>query len=430
MPLQPDYPTQVRGEVAQVAMWASLDQAQPVDNLEALIGSDQVNALVSRALDGNPGLQQTFLTLQIRRQEQLAASGALLPQVDTGLLAAREQSQDASYGASVSVSWEVDLWGKLSDGVDAVTKEVAAQQALYQSARDTLAAETIKAWLGLVAQRHAVEIETRRHSVLALNERFILQRYRSGLGTLEDLNSARSSAASSQATLEAYREELANRERSLQVLLGTLADTGVRIPADYPDVIVPLADLPEQTLARRPDLKAAYLSIEAAQSRTQVAYKDLLPSINLQMALDSGVSSLNYTLFTAPVWSLLGQLTAPLFHGGQLRAASEIAGLETEQAYQAYRERLITAVTEVDMAIGLERSMGRQQTALEVALSSARRSLTQYQRSYRAGLANILDLLTVQQQTYDLEARLDAVIHQRLANRVDLGLALGLGAQE
>jgi outer membrane protein TolC len=84
-------------------------------------------------------------------------------------------------------------------------------------------------------------------------------------------------------------------------------------------------------------------------------------------------------------------------------------------------------VTEVENTLSLEQSLARQQAHIEVALSNARINLAQYRSSYRSGLANILDLLTVEQKTYDLENQLSDLTYQRLSNRVNLGLALGLG---
>ncbi|MGB3596293.1 MAG: TolC family protein, partial [Pseudomonas neustonica] len=133
---------------------------------------------------------------------------------------------------------------------------------------------------------------------------------------------------------------------------------------------------------------------------------------------------------TDPVWSLLGQLTAPLYQGGQLRAAADIAELTTAQSYQAYRETLVTAVTEVENALGQERSLAQQQAHVETALARQQNNLTQYQERYRNGTATVLELLIVQQQTYNLEAQLDTIIYNRLANRITLGLALGLGANQ
>jgi len=139
-------------------------------------------------------------------------------------------------------------------------------------------------------------------------------------------DSARQSVATSRASLEAYRETLEQERRSLREMLGRTDADPIMVPDAFPEVIVPLADLPAQTLARRPDLKAAFLAIEAAHLRTDVAYKDLLPSISLQTSLQDIAENPSDALLTGPVWSLLGQLTAPLYRGGELRAAAEVAG--------------------------------------------------------------------------------------------------------
>jgi NodT family efflux transporter outer membrane factor (OMF) lipoprotein len=422
-----DYAVKTQQEVEKVSAWSKLDGAQQTTYLNELIGATQLDQLLDEAMKANPGLQQTLLTLKIRQAEYRQTNGSRLPTASAGFEATKKEGNDAAYTGSAAISWEADLWGKLATNSTAAGKDVAQQQALYQSARDTLAAEVMTAWLGLIAQQRSINIEQRRLGTLSQNEQFILQRYRKGLGTLEDLDSARSSVASSQATLEQYKEALAQQKRSLRSLLGRSAHLDLDILNDYPDVMIPLSDLPEQTLNRRPDLKAAYLAIEAADLRTSVAYKDLLPSISLEAALTDVADTPRQALFTNPVWSLLGQLTAPLFQGGQLKAAAEIAELETASAYQAYRETLLTAVTEVENALGQECSLAKQQAHLEKALENSRNNLEQYRNSYRKGLTEILDLLNVEQETYDLEAQLDNLIYERLANRVSLGLALGLG---
>lgn len=417
-------------DIQQVPVWPAVEGTEPASRLNRLIRSDQLDALIAEALKANPGLQQTLLTLKIRQSEERQIRAGLLPTLDADFSGSKAEHADNSYTSSLTVSWEADLWRKIADDYRAAGKDTAEQQALYRSARDTLAAEVIKAWLELIAGRNAIRIERHRLDTLTKNRDFILKRYRNGLGRLEDLDSARSAVASSKATLAQYRETLNSGRRALRQMLGRPDHAMIHIPEDYPDVVIPLADLPEQTLRRRPDLQAAYLAIEAASLRTAVAYKDLLPTISIEAALEDTAGSARSALFTDPVWILLGQLTAPLFQGGRLKAAAEIAELETARYYQAYRETLLTAVNEVENALGQEQALAGQQVHIETALASERNNLVQYQRSYRSGLADILDLLTVQQETYDLEAQLDDIIHQRLANRVTLGLALGLGVDK
>ena len=426
----PDYSSQAEQLRNEITAWPAQADAAAVSHLTQLIDSDQLHQLVSQALDNNPGLQQTWLVLRQRQAEQRRIAGGRLPSASAGFQASRSEDTDSSYTGSVSVSWELDLWHRLGDEVAAAGSDSAQQQALYQSARDTLSAEVMQGWLGLIAQQRALEIEQRRLATLEQNEALVLQRYRAGLGSLNDLDSARSASASSRATLAADTQTLAQQQRALQVLVGSSQPLALQMPADYPGVITPLAEQPTQTLERRPDLRAAWLAIEAESLRTRAAYKDMLPSISLQAALQDIAENPAQALLTDPLWSLLGELSAPLYQGGALRAAADIAELTAAERWQAYRETLLGAVNEVSDALGQEQALDQQQAHITEALARQRNSLTQYQRRYRTGGATLLELLEVQQQTYDLEAQLDTLIYNRLTNRITLGLALGLGAPE
>jgi len=335
--------------------------------------------------------------------------------------------KDESFSGSLSISWELDLWKKLADNESAAKMDEREQQALLEAARTSLVGQVMTEWLGLTHDQRTINIEELRLVNLEKNELYIMQRYRNGIGTLEDLDSARTSTAVSRASLVEYKESLAQRQRVLKTLLGRIGTENLAIKSLYPEVLTPLADLPEQTLQRRPDLQAAYFAIESANLRTSVAYKDLLPSLSLEAALGDISDSPGSMLLTDPVWALLGQLTAPLFQGGKLRAEAEIAELTTAQSFEVYRETLLEAISEVENALSFEQSITARQQHITSALSSARNSLERYQESYRSGLVDILDLLIIQEKTFDLAAQLDNLIYERLANRIDLGLALGLG---
>lgn len=424
-----DWTAQAQRDEKNLQSWSQLDGETPTTILGDLISSIELSALVDEALTANPGLQQTLTTLKIRQTELKQTNGARHPTVEADASVGKEEDSETSYFGSLSVSWELDLWGKLRNESAAAQKDMVQQQALYQSARDTLASEVMKTWLELINARNNVTIQKQRMKVLAKNTTLIQERYRNGLGELTDLDSARTSLASAEATLTQYEEELASLKRSMTTLLGRSSPQDFDLPADYPAVLLPLADLPHQTLARRPDLKAAYLAIEASDLRTRVAYKEILPSISLQATLEDIAESPSAMLLRDPAWSLLAGLTAPLYQGGQLKTAAQIAELETEQNYQSYRETLLTAVNEIENAIGQETSLTRRRLHIAQALTAARNTLDQYQQSYRNGLVELLELLSVQEQTFDLEEQLNNLIYSRLANRIDLGLALGLGVK-
>ncbi len=425
IPDSPDYQQQITQQQT-IPAWSQSSEAIPVISLNRLIDSEQLNQLLETAIDNNPTLQQTWLTLQIRQAQLQQTEAAQKPQISAGANASRSKNSGDSFNSNFDINWQADLWGKLKDSSQAASKDVAEQALLYQAARDSLSAEVMKAWLNLTATSHAISIEMQRLKTLEQNETYILQRYRNGIGTLQDLDNARSSSAQSRANLAANQEDYQQQQRDLKQLLGLNNSHDIVAPDVYPSVKLALADLPEQTLARRPDLQAAYAAIESQQLQTKVAYKQLLPSLNIGAALEDAASSPHQALMASPLWSLLAQLTAPIYRGGELRAAAKEAELNEAYSYQSYRETLLTAINEVEQYLSLEQNLLTRQQHISDALKSAQNSLKQYQTSYRTGLVDILDLLTVQQQTYNLEATLDNLIYQRLINRINLGLALGL----
>lgn len=421
-----DYLDQPQHDLAQVSSWQSLENTSQVTYLNDLFHSPQVDQLLQQAFAENPSLQQTLITLDIRRAQLQQTSAAQRPHVNANFNATKQEDSDDSYSSSLSVSWQADLWGKLDDRTQAADLDIAEQEMLLQSARDSLAADIMRSWLNLISQQR--EIDTQQHRVddLQQTEVFILHRYRNGIGQLEDLDSARTSLASAQASLIFNQESFKQQHRALKTLVGQISNMELVIPEQFPDVDLAVSGLPAQTLARRPDLKAAYLAIESSTLNSKASYKDLLPSLSIEAMLEDVASSPRNALFVSPIWSLLGQLTAPLYQGGELRAAAEISELETALSYQNYRDTLLTAVSEVENAIGQEQSLQTQHHYIKSALASAKNNLVQYQQNYRTGLVDILDLLIVQQQTYDLASQLNTTQYNLLANRITLALALGL----
>ncbi len=396
--------------------------------LTDLIDSEELQRLIHRGLDNNPGVRQTALAIAIAREDVTDARGDRLPQAGINLSQSKTEGSNTAYQSNLQVSWALDWLQKLQDNVDAGEATLAKRVSGYQYARDLLAASITATWLQLIQQDQLIEIERNRLRVLEQNEKTIVERYRKGLDELTDLDSARSRSASSRAILTAYAEGYQILQRSMATLLG---ETGYVTSGKtvFPDVNVPLASIPSQDLGRRPDLQQAYLDIKVADLNSSIAYKALLPSLSLSLSLSQSSTAFSDSLFTSPAWSLLNQLTAPLFLGGKLKAQARIADLTAEQTYWAYQEQLLAAVQEVEDAIGQEKSLSAQQAHIEDALKNAERSFETYQTKYRQGLVTFLDLLTVQTQTFDLQVQKTQLTYNRLSNRITLGLALGLGVK-
>lgn len=406
---------------------------------------------IDEALSSNASLQQSLITL---RKAQVAIDSAKADRnlnVDASISASKSEttnssastssntnsstssnSSSPSYSASMNVSWELDLWQKISDGISAANLDAASARASYQSARDSLVANVVRSYIDVLTQQQLLNIEQSRLTVLENNEAVILKRYSTGLGSLDDLDTARTSSANTRATIAQYENALLTAKRTLAVLLGrqnqSLNELNTQV--SFPDVLLPLTTLPKQDLARRPDLQAAFYALKATEFEVDVAYKALLPSISLSASLSDNASTPSQALFTNPLWSLLGQMTAPLFQGGALRAQVEDAKLTSANAWWQYRETLLTAVQETQNALDSETALSARISHTNVALANAERSVSTIEGQYRQGLADILDLLSVYDTRFNLQAQAVELHAQKLQNRIDLGLALGLGVSQ
>lgn len=411
---------------------AGEEQTQQTTHLITdLVNVPELEQYLTTAFSANPSLQQSIVALKIAYAQERLSFADQLPTVNANFSGEKTEGSDESYNADVTVSWELDLWQRLADVSAASRKDVAASQASLQNATNLLAANIMRGWLEISVNQQLLDIEQRRLAILENNETLVLDRYQVGLGTLEELDNAKTSAASTRATVAQYQENLAQSKRSLLLLTGELNTkvTDVNVAQAFPEVLNPLENMSVQNLAGRPDLQQAFFNIEAESLRTDAAYKAMLPSFSLSASLKDMAETPSEALFANPLWSALGQISAPLFQGGRLKTNAEIAELTTEQSYWAYQETLLTAVNEVENAIGQEGSLAEQQQHLQASLSSAKRSVVSYEEKYRQGLVDIFDLLTVQQQAYDVESQLTNTTYQRLLNRIDLGLALGLGVE-
>ncbi|TKB54215.1 TolC family protein [Ferrimonas aestuarii] len=420
-----DHQQQMDSALSQLPQWQSEASSDSEVLLTELVSDPQLTAILQQAQQANLGLQQSLLSLQIVYAQRKQTRGNRLPSVSAGVTA-KDSDAGTEHTAELTVSWELDLWQKLADADTAAKMQIASSEASWQQAQDLLAANVIRGYLDYVQQQQLLNIEQARLTLLKNNEAVILDRYRAGLGDLEALDNAKSNTQSTQATIARYQQALSNSRRTLAQLTGQ-SQLELTQRVNFPEVTLPLVSLPEQDMRRRPDLQSAYFTTQAAYYDAKVAYKAMLPSLSLQAALNDGSDSLRDALFTSPAWSLLGQLTAPLYQGGKLKAAAEIAELQSAQSYWKYREALLGAVLEVEAALDNERNLKQEAEHLQLAYASAERSADNYLNKYRKGLVNIVDLISVQQQQFNLQSQLVQANYNRLVNRIDLGLALGLG---
>jgi len=186
--------------------------------------------------------------------------------------------------------------------------------------------------------------------------------------------------------------------------------------------------MPADLVARRPDLAAAERRLVAADQRFRAARAALYPRLSLTAS--SGTSSNQLTDLVDgnfSVWSLVGNLTAPLFQAGRLRAGVDLAAAGIDEDFALYVGTALRAYSEVEGSLAAEQYLAERIRYLQDAARQSLAAQRQAEERYRSGLTDYITVLEAQRRYFEAQSAFLAGRRERLDNRVDLYLALGGG---
>lgn len=412
-------------------------------------GDPHLEALVVTALERNQDLRAAAARVDAAQALARIAGADLKPQASADLSASRRRqnfiglpipgsdggvlsSTSTNVGTNLNISWEVDLWGRIRAGASEARSTLAAAQLDYQAARQSLAAQTAKAWFGVVESARQVDVAVRTRQTRSTTLERIRRRYDAGLASPLELRLAISDFSLAE-SLVAQRERQADAaRRGLQLIVyqypsGELDQLAAE--TSLPMLPDPLpAGTPAELVTRRPDLAAAEARLEASGFNTTEARRALYPRLTITGSAGRLSDELDDLLDNDfSVWSLAGGLLAPLFQGGRLRAAVDLAEAQQEESLARYVQGVLLAFSEVEQSLAAEGFLSRRDEALRTAVTEANAALDLAETQYAAGLISYLAVLESQRQALNAESQLLAVERQRLDARIDLHLALGGG---
>jgi outer membrane protein TolC len=181
---------------------------------------------------------------------------------------------------------------------------------------------------------------------------------------------------------------------------------------------------------RRPDVRSAMNRLIAARRLSRAADKAKLPQLTLTGELFRSAACLGDMGSATTYWGFLGSLFQPLFAGGRIVNEARATQVETEAALMDLRSVVLRALKEVEDALDREHELAGQIMALERAVRESATSSHYFAHRYRQGLDTIQNLLLAKEQEMSVKLRLNEVAAQRLSNRIDLALALGVGIND
>lgn len=414
----------------------------------AVFSDTLLNDLEQQASGANQDLAAAMARVKEARSQEHVEDAALYPTLGAGFGPTRQQNASGSLGypaenprpqaqtvwrAQGTVSYEVDLFGRVASTMHAAHADTQRSEALYNSVLLTLQGDVAERYFSL--RELDAELEVYHRTVNLRNDqvRFVQNRFDAGDVTDLELSQAKAELASARSDAMTVERQRAQSEHALAVLLGK-APAGFTFPSHpLESVVVNIPPgLPSSLLERRPDIAAAERSMAAENARIGVAKAAYFPSLFLTGT--GGYESAKFSdLFK---WSarsfLLGPLVGtslnlPIFDGGVKKGNLANARARYEESVAKYREQVLIAFRDVEDNLSNLRILADQTKvqAEEVTASARAAQLSRVQ--YKDG--SVAYLLVIDAERVSLNAHLNAVRLQGMqaTSTVNLIRALGGG---
>lgn len=400
----------------------------------------QLNKVIDQSVGRNYQVWQAKSKVAQARAQAAIIGAGKLPSVTAGTspsyLKQRTGSSSTtttkSYGLDLAVSWEIDLWKRLNNQSQSARELYLGSNDVLRSVRQTIAAQTAKAYFATVEAKQQVALSKATLAVLTETSRQVGNRADVGITSPSDKHLSIANKESASAGLAGQEESLARTSRQLQLLTSDYPDGKVQTANSLVSLpALPKLGIPASLLSRRPDVLAAERQLRASGFTVAAAKKALLPSFSLSTGLGTVSSELSNILSgDFSYWSLAGSLLQPIFQGGKLRANVQLSEGLQQEAASAYTGTVLTALTEVESALAARELINRRQAALCSAASASKDAERVSLNRYRQGIEPYLTVLESQQRALSASSSCISARYDALENYIDLQLALGGGFDE
>ncbi|BCL74487.1 outer membrane efflux protein [Jeongeupia sp. HS-3] len=395
-------------------------------------GDPQLDALIERALATNNDLAAAAIKVRRARLQAGLTDTNLTPSVGLGGNASAQKDLKRggpsvrSYNATASLSYELDLWGRLARLRDAADWEAEATELDRQSAALSLVGTTAQLYWQIaylnqrIASAGANLADTQR--TLAI----VTVQHRAGaVGGLDEVQAAQS-VATQQASLTGLLQQREEARNALAILFDRSPQHRETELPRLPDTALPpiAAGLPAELLARRPDLAAAEWRLKESLANVDATRASFYPTLSLTGSIGSASTGLANVL-SNPAATLGAGLLLPFVQWNTTQLTIKVSKTEYEEAVVNFRQTLYKAFADVENTLSAGTQFGAEGEALQRAYDLSRRAETIAGVRYRAGQTGVKDWLDQQQARRNAEDALAQNRLNRLDNRMKLYQALG-----
>ena len=330
------------------------------------------------------------------------------------------------------LTFELDLWGRLRKATAAAKADVLATEEAHKSVMTVLVGDVSSSYFVLRELDFELEIAKRTLTSRQESLRIIKLRQDRGVSNMLEVRQAEELVYSATEVIPDLEKQIEQQENFLSLLIGKnpgAINRGQGLTEQQMPPNVP-AGLPSDLIERRPDIRSAEHSLEAANARIDVAKKAYFPRITLTGFLGFESSSLS-SLFSASrsVWGFVPQVTQPIFTAGRLKSNVRFSQAERDLFLVNYERTIQNAFREVSDSLIAYRKVKEVRMQRELLTETLRdRARLAYLR-YNGGVSNLLEALDADRELFDAELSLAQARRDELLTVVQLYKALGGGWQ-
>lgn len=418
--------TQASAEAIDEAWWKSF-QAPPL------------NQLVADAINYSPDWLITNERVYQAEYQLRIANASWFPLLtlggSTGERSTKEPGQPSvhsgSTNASLSMNYEIDLWGGIAANRRAANADYDAIRFEQEAVRLSIQGAVAIGWFQWLALQERITTAEKNIEIAERVMGIVEVRYKNGSASAAEVAQQKTNLLSQRANLLPLQLQARQTKSALAILVGKTPQSFSlpNMPLQQLDVPVIVPGTPAQLVLRRPDLAAVEARLSAADANVAQARAAMFPTFSLNASTGKSASelfSLNPATQTS-LWSL--SFAQTLFSGGRLINQKRLTESRRAELLLQYRKAILTALQEVDNAMAAADIGTRQESSQSEIVLNAERSLQLTEARYRAGSDSLLSLLDAQRSLFQAK---DVLVQQRLSRliaAVELYKALGGGWQ-
>jgi NodT family efflux transporter outer membrane factor (OMF) lipoprotein len=404
------------------AFWKRFDDAKLTELVElALRENHDLRVALARFDSANALLHATKFDRLPRIIAQADASKSKLSS-DQAAAVPGGGRNSRSYDAGAVLSWELDVFGRVRNGVNAQAAETQAASDDFRAMQVAIVGEVAHDYFALRGLQERLRVAQESAATQAETLRIVEAGLEAGRGTEFDSARARSQLETTSSRVPALKAQISAATHHLAVLTGQrpeALDTGLSSAhklGDLPPNIDP--GTPGDVLLRRPDVAAAQARLAAATAQIGVARADLFPRFTLGGLLGTQAIHSNSLFERGSETHLIALgIDWSFLDFGRVRARLAAAHANADGELAHYEQVVLRAIEETENAL-VRYNEARQQDGLLVhAADDSANALRLARVRYEAGAVGFFEVLDAQRSNLDAE---DAAAQQRAQSFSDL----------